>query len=434
MKNSRLKDYPIRKIAIFIFCIIIGICVSVIMFSMYKPNQNSLAALASVCMDVICMIILFVLISSFAFNHYDSKRTTSWFAVLLVASIWALFLDFLNWAFDGSLEFGHLTFWFTLGSLCMGSILACIFMMYLYSYMAETHKLGRMIKIAKRCVILNLFSLGVTFILAITGTAFQFVNGHYELGVLYDVVTVVPVLSLLYSTAYIIRYVKRIGVHDVFAVVGYILFMIAGALIEASYGIGTTYVAVAIADIFIFVMLQNEIIAQEKRNVQKWMKKSKTDELTGLYNRYAFELDMKRLEELHRDEDFVVVSVDVNSLKATNDSLGHNAGDELLIGAAECLEKCFGAYGNLYRTGGDEFYAFIYADKTQLKELKRDLESVVKKWKGKLVSGLTLSSGYVEQKENKKMTVKQMTEIADQRMYEAKNEFYRQAGIDRRKK
>lgn len=432
--NTKLNGHILRRVLLSVFCGFIGIVVAFVMFRVYNPNQNNLGALSSVCMDLICMIILFILIGSFAFGNYGTNRTTWLFAILLVATIWALFTDFLNWAFDGSLEFGQLTFWFTVGSLCMGSILGCIFCAYLYSYMEETHGLSQMFLSARICVIVNLISFVVTFILALTGTAFKFVDGHYETGILYDGVTILPVLSLIYLTGYVIRYVKKVGLHDVFAVAGYIAFMIAGALIEAENSIGTTYVAVTIADIFIFVMLQNEIIALEKRNVQKWMKKSNTDELTGFYNRNAYEADIENLEKTVLSKNFAYVSVDVNSLKTVNDSQGHYAGDELLIGAAECLKKCFGPYGKLYRIGGDEFIAMIDIEKEHLATVSEEIKNITANWNGKYVKGIALSCGYVTKAEAGNMSVRQMAILADHRMYEDKEEYYRRTGIERRRK
>lgn len=426
--------HAIRRILIGVFCAFIGICVTAIMFQVYSPNMNSLGALSSLCMDVICMLILLILICSFAFGHYGSNHTTRWFTVLLLATIWALFMDFLNWAFDGALDFEDVTFWFTVGSLCMGAILGCIFSLYLYSYMNETHELGKMRVSAIVCSVMNLFSFVLTFILAITRTAFQFADGHYETGPLYDMVTVIPILSLLYLLGYCIFYVKKVGIHDILAVAGYIFIMIAGALIEAEYSIGTSYVGVAIADIFIFVMLQNEIIAKEKRNALEWKQKSFTDELTGFYNRHAYEADMSVLEDGTLAGDFVYVSVDVNSLKPINDSLGHSAGDELIVGAAECLKKCFGSYGKLYRIGGDEFIALIFIDEKHLKTIGKELDELTKNWHGEQVQSLALSVGYVTAGEAERMSLRQIAVLADHRMYEAKDEYYRRTGLERRRK
>ena len=432
--KDKLNGHITRRILIAIFCLIIGTIVAVVIFNFYVPNQNALGALASVCMDIICIIILIILIASFAFGKYEGKRTTRLFALLLVATIWAVFLDFLNWAFDGSLEFGHLTYYFTLGSLCMGAILAGIFVLYLYSFMCENHGLYKMRKVTIICAIMNVVSFLLTFILAITGTAFVFVDGHYEIGALYDLVTAIPVLSLLIMTGMTFYYVKEVGLHDALAAAGYILFMIAGALLESEYRIGSTYAAVSIADIFIFVMLQNEIIAREKQKVQKWMKQSNTDELTGLYNRHAYENDISMMEKGTLKETFVYVSVDVNSLKMVNDNHGHYAGDELLVGAADCLKKCFGPYGKLYRIGGDEFIALIYADENTLEKLKNSIKDACEKWHGNLTESLTLSCGYATKAEDAIESIRQMAILADDRMYEAKKEYYRKTGIDRRKK
>lgn len=433
MEESKIKEHLYRRILIAVFCVLVAVCVTFVMVRIYNPNKNALPALASVSMDVICIIILLIFTISFAFDNYRSNRTTRLFAILLVATIWAIFLDFLNWAFDGSLEFGHLTYWFTLGSLCMGAVLAGIFSLYICSYMEEMHRLSRMRLRADICAIVNLISFILTFVLAIAGVAFQFVDGHYETAALYDVVAVIPVLTLLYLTGFLIRHVKKIGIHDVVAVIGYIFFMIAGTLIESMYRIGTTYVAVSIADLFIFVMIQNEIIAQEKRNVLKWMAKSKTDELTGFFNRYAYEADIAKLEEGEIEDEFVYVSIDVNSLKSVNDSLGHNAGDELLVGASECLKAAFGPFGKLYRIGGDEFIALIYANDEQLAKSKNDIEELTKNWKGEQVQNLALSCGYITKKEQPEMTVRQMATLADRKMYEAKSEYYRRNGIERRR-
>ena len=47
--------------------------------------------------------------------------------------------------------------------------------------------------------------------------------------------------------------------------------------------------------------------------------------------------------------------IDANNLKKINDTLGHQKGDELLIGIAECIRASVGGRGNCYRIGGDEF-------------------------------------------------------------------------------
>jgi len=427
-QSSSSKGHIVRRILVAAFCLAVMAVVLVVMLFFNDPSTNSFHALGSVYMDIVCITVLIIVISSFIFDDYGLYQTTRLFEAMVIITIWALFLDFLNWAFDGSLQVSNMTFWFTAGSLCTASLLACLFTLYISNYMEENHRLSKIRKHANVCAVLNIMSFALTFSLAITGTAFSYVDGHYETGALYDLVEVIPVMTLLYMCAYVIRYSKKIGLRDVLVVTGYILFMVSGALIESSLRIGTTYVAVALADVFIFVMLQNDVIAQEKRNVQKWIKKSNTDALTGFFNRFAYEADVRKFENDIPADDFVYVSMDVNSLKSVNDTFGHNAGDELLIGAAKCLKACFGPYGKLYRIGGDEFVAFIYANEKQLESIKKDIEETTEKWSGELVKNLAISCGYVTQKESNNMSVKQMAVLADRRMYEAKAEYYKNIG------
>lgn len=428
-----LKRGVTKRIVIAVFCVLILAVAAYVLFGIYEPGQNSVGALSSVVMDVLCLIILTVIIGSFAFGKYEMNQTSKLFLCLLLGTVWALFLDFLNWAFDGSLAFDGMTYWFTVGSLCMGSLLACMFTLYLYSYMLRTHGLSEIHKVARICAIIDVVSFFVTLTLAITKTAFSFIDGHYKTGLLYDVVTAIPVISLFVLTAVEIRFVKKIGIHDVLSAVGYILFMIFGALVEGEYSIGTTYVAVAIADLFIFVMLQNEIIALEKQNVEKWIHKSNTDELTDFFNRNAYEDEVATLGEKPVKENFVYISMDVNGLKQVNDSMGHTSGDELIVGAAECIKKCFGSYGKLFRIGGDEFVALLYLEDGLIEKLANDLQKATEEWSEKNVSKLTISCGYVTARETEGKSVTQMAILADRKMYEAKTRYYRMTGIERRK-
>lgn len=48
-----------------------------------------------------------------------------------------------------------------------------------------------------------------------------------------------------------------------------------------------------------------------------------------------------------------------------NDSIGHDAGDELLIGAARCIREAFSHLGDVFRIGGDEFTAILNCSKDE---------------------------------------------------------------------
>jgi len=93
-----------------------------------------------------------------------------------------------------------------------------------------------------------------------------------------------------------------------------------------------------------------------------------TDELTGLYNRHYMRNELRRMtaHASRRDRSFAIVSLDVDGLKSVNDSLGHQAGDELLRGIAAALRAVLRSEDVAVRTGGDEFVVLLPdADQTE---------------------------------------------------------------------
>lgn len=169
-----------------------------------------------------------------------------------------------------------------------------------------------------------------------------------------------------------------------------------------------------------------------KRREENLIYKSNTDELTGAYNRRAYEEMVTAICEGGLKEDFVYISVDVNGLKVVNDTIGHNAGDELIIGAYSCLVRSIGPFGKVFRTGGDEFIVLANVKGKQLKTALEALDFATERWVGRLVDQLSLSYGCVTREENPDMTIQEIAILADNRMYEAKENHYRKQGVDRR--
>ena len=180
------------------------------------------------------------------------------------------------------------------------------------------------------------------------------------------------------------------------------------------------------------VIYTTQSIDEEKKQEEKLIYKSRTDELTGLLNRRAYEEDLYNNKEIPQENDFVYMALDLNGLKIINDSLGHAAGDELLIGASQCMKECLSPYGKIYRTGGDEFIATLCCKEEKLNEVLADFEKKMSSWKGKYINSLSISYGFVSKREEPEMSVGELASIADKRMYDAKAAHYRKTGIDRR--
>ena len=107
----------------------------------------------------------------------------------------------------------------------------------------------------------------------------------------------------------------------------------------------------------------------ERKHVEELLRHSALhDTLTGLANRALF-LDRltHTIDRAQRKQDFryAVFYIDFDRFKQINDSLGHQAGDELLVEAARRLEGCLRVVDTVSRLGGDEF-AILLDDVTDL--------------------------------------------------------------------
>jgi diguanylate cyclase (GGDEF)-like protein len=77
------------------------------------------------------------------------------------------------------------------------------------------------------------------------------------------------------------------------------------------------------------------------------------DTMTTLHSR---DFMMNTLDNLSETSSpFILLAFDLNKFKIINDTLGHNAGDELLKHFALQLKNTLGQYGKAGRVGGDEF-------------------------------------------------------------------------------
>jgi diguanylate cyclase len=98
-------------------------------------------------------------------------------------------------------------------------------------------------------------------------------------------------------------------------------------------------------------------LESQARLIESHVNEARTDALTGIANRRAFDEEMQccltavRLER----EPSCVMMIDVDHFKKFNDTHGHKAGDEVLRYVAQALKQAAGATGIVCRYGGEEF-------------------------------------------------------------------------------
>ena len=117
----------------------------------------------------------------------------------------------------------------------------------------------------------------------------------------------------------------------------------------------------------------------------------------------------------------------MNGLKRLNDNKGHAAGDEALLTLALCFNRPLGKRQSAYRIGGDEF--IIVCRKTSKEDVLKLIEKI-KKYVGD--TKYSCSIGYSFNLDGSK-SVTDLLKESDQMMYQDKEKYYRESGVERRK-
>jgi diguanylate cyclase (GGDEF)-like protein/PAS domain S-box-containing protein len=119
-------------------------------------------------------------------------------------------------------------------------------------------------------------------------------------------------------------------------------------------------------------------ISERKRSEAQLVHDALHDPLTGLANRALF---VDRLERVmaaarrRKAHNFAVLFLDLDRFKIVNDSLGHLAGDEVLVSVARRLEICLRKGDTVARFGGDEFVVLL-DDLSDVSEAARVAERI----------------------------------------------------------
>lgn len=179
-------------------------------------------------------------------------------------------------------------------------------------------------------------------------------------------------------------------------------------------------------------------ISQRKYLEERLKQTSIRDSLTNIYNRrYVFER-LYQILELYRREGniFSIAIIDMDFFKKINDTYGHQAGDLVLKEFSEILTLSTRAYDILGRYGGEEFIIVFQGSSKQASKaiVERILEKIREfnfRYKDKEIK-ITFSCGICEVTEVHKdsLTVENIVNVADKRLYKAKNSGRNQIVID----
>lgn len=173
--------------------------------------------------------------------------------------------------------------------------------------------------------------------------------------------------------------------------------------------------------------MSGQEIATLRRDLEMARSESRTDPLTGLPNRKAFNayLDAQATRAAADRRSLCLVFCDIDHFKRFNDTWGHRLGDEVLRLVGQSIEQLSHGQGFPARFGGEEFVIVLpnksLPEATRIAEQFRDFvgsRTVRAKQSNREVGRITLSLGVAQLHPNE--TVDQLIERADAALYCAK--------------
>ncbi len=116
-----------------------------------------------------------------------------------------------------------------------------------------------------------------------------------------------------------------------------------------------------IGSIWLLAYVAGVFASGERRMRNSVLQLSRTDELTALYNRsQLFPTLEEEVQRTRRSErGFCLLMIDLDGLKAVNDSFGHHRGDEVLRLLGGVIRHSIRLVDTAYRYGGDEFLVLL---------------------------------------------------------------------------
>ncbi|OEJ69190.1 hypothetical protein BEN30_03600 [Magnetovibrio blakemorei] len=183
----------------------------------------------------------------------------------------------------------------------------------------------------------------------------------------------------------------------------------------ASY-IGNLWLALVIFGVSMFAGVSS------LRYMIALVSRASLDPLTNTYTRRSGSeiIDMQFRVSARQDAPFAIVFFDLDHFKSINDSYGHDEGDKTLVMFTQNLRDLLRGSDTIVRWGGEEF--LVALPNTDVRGARLVVGRIIEKWLGTRPDGtaLTASIGVAERKVDSLVDWSDLVELADKRMYVAK--------------
>lgn len=338
------------------------------------------------------------------------------FRYLLLDHIIVMLFDAVAILFDGT----HFTYSGIIvkAGMCLyyasHSLAGYLLLLYIdFELYADKNRFLRRLPSYSILVSINLFNSIVSL-----WTGWYFVvdeNNSYQRGQVWYIFTLLSLIYALFAIGVTVRRVQRIGVEtragrDQLKRMGLLpLLPCVGAVMQGLMpGSSWAFSCTTLALMINYVTIQNRQMTR--------------DHLTGLYNRGYLEIFLNnQFKSLKKGSSAFLILLDLDYFKNINDTYGHLVGDDALIETANILRNnCKRKRDFVVRLGGDEFVVVgICENEETVHKIIERMQGVTRQFneKGTKPYQLSFSVGYALAEAGTDVTLDQLINEADQKMY-----------------
>lgn len=350
---------------------------------------------------IILLIVIFITIKT---RTQIEGFGTKIIQLSIITTILALIVEPLTWILDSRQFFGAYFLEYSTNFLLvlMSPIIGGFMLSYVdYAVFRDRERIYRR-HFYMHFAFISFLLLIVNFFTPIYFAVNKSTNSYSE-GVLYWLHYVIIVLMYIYMVWFIFKNKNKIYLYVIRIFLVFFFLPVIGMIVQIfNTRLHFAWSAVALAILINYTFLETN--------------SGERDYLTKLYNRKSYEKYVNHLIELKQN--FKVVLIDLNNFKEVNDQHGHHIGDQVLITFADILERNFPPISKVFRMAGDEFMIVTDAD-VDISKINADIHNALERNSLKEIQGIDYAYGhhcYIDG-----MTIDELYNIVDKRMYENKN-------------
>ncbi len=371
--------------------------------------------------EIVSALFLMIILLSLRITEEKESLGNRLFQAFTVSAEAGLIFDILSYCVIGQPVGNGVMI--LINILAFATIGVCIVLFSFYLIVLLQSKIKISFKPIYPVIAISVLNILMIIIGAFNGRFFRVEAQEFVYGPWNSFISIMPVFSLIIILIIIYSHASDLGERNTVVLATFVIFPIIASVIlffQPLYGLGYPAIALSSAVIFTFIRRQEINEAHNREHIIKEF--VSLDVLTGLLNRRGFN------EAMGEASDHACLGIafcDLNALKYTNDTYGHDAGDVYIKSFADILKRVYGSLGPICRISGDEFVVLLYdIPREKFDKLKDELNLAIKE------NEWIASAGYAY---GDTATPMNLLLDAEQEMYSEKNRFYRETGLDRRR-